>query len=383
VLLAAVLLAVSLLQVLWWQPVRSPWLGNAAWYGPVLAVVSVVPLTWRRVHPVAAALVGCSLWWVPTDAFLFVGYFCVLLLFFAVGRHVRGLWQGLATCAAGLLSGTTGFVAVEQAEGRLVPLVFDADLQREVAALRIPAAETMLGIIGFWMLLLGAFAVGRYLAGQDREAERRIEAESEAARRQAVAQERERLVRELHDVVGHEVTLITIQSEAAARALDLAPERAAEPVAAVRETARRAGRELRAILDVLGEDELAVTPDPRGLEELADRAARLGIANRLIVTGAPWSDAPNHWLAVNRIVQECLTNAGKHSPGEEVVLSVSWTEDGVAVRAANRITAPAAGPGRGLAGMAERTRLLGGSFSTGHENGCFEVRAWLPAGGTS
>jgi signal transduction histidine kinase len=109
----------------------------------------------------------------------------------------------------------------------------------------------------------------------------------------------------------------------------------------------------------------------------------LGIANRLIVTGAPWSDAPNHWLAVNRIVQECLTNAGKHSPGEEVVLSVSWTEDGVAVRAANRITAPAAGPGRGLAGMAERTRLLGGSFSTGQENGCFEVRAWLPAGGTS
>ena len=71
--LTVALLAVSLLQVLWWQPVRSPWLGDSLWFGVVLAVVSVVPLAWRRVRPVPAAFVASSLWWVPTDAFLFVG----------------------------------------------------------------------------------------------------------------------------------------------------------------------------------------------------------------------------------------------------------------------------------------------------------------------
>ena len=73
----------------------------------------------------------------------------------------------------------------------------------------------------------------------------------------------------------------------------------------------------------------------RGLAELTDRATRLGIPTSLTVTGTPWPDAPQHWLAVNRIVQECLTNAGKHAPGEQVAVGVDWAEDGVGVRVTN------------------------------------------------
>lgn len=230
------------------------------------------------------------------------------------------------------------------------------------------------------MLVLGPYAVGRFLFLQDREAERRIVAEREEARRSAVEEERARIVRELHDVVGHEVTLMSIQSEAAAQALVHAPDRASGPIAVVRETAHRASRELRAMLDLLGDGELAVAPDGRGLAELTDRSARLGIPNELIVTGRPWADAPRHWLAVNRIVQESLTNAGKHARGETVEVVLDWSDEGVWVRATN----PSQGKdpiasGHGIPGMAERARLLGGTLTAGHVGGRFEVTAWLPA----
>ena len=98
---------------------------------------------------------------------------------------------------------------------------------------------------------------------------------------------------ELHDVLGHEVTLIALQSEAACQALELAPERAAVPVAAVRETAQRASRELRAILGLLGHGELPVATDERGLTELTDRATRLGIPSVLTLTGTRGPTLPS------------------------------------------------------------------------------------------
>lgn len=379
VLLTGGFLAASLVQVLV-RPVETLWADGSGWFGPLLAAVSVLPLAWRRVRPVPAALVGASLWWVPTDGFLYLGYVTAVLLFFALGRWSDGGRSAALTTGWGLLSGTVGILAIEQANDRLAGLVFDADLREQVAALRLPGAEALLSIAGFWLVVLVPYAVGRLMAAQQRESDARVEAEREAARRVAVEQERARIVRELHDVVGHEVTLMSIQSEAAAQALQLAPERAAEPVAAVRETAHRASRELRAILDLLGDGDLPVVPDGRGLAELADRAARLGIANQLTVVGEPWTDAPQHWLAVNRVVQECLTNAGRHAPGEKVDLTVEWSSTGVLVRAVN--PAPAGqvpDVGRGIPGMAERARSLGGTLDAAHVDGRFEVTAWLPA----
>lgn len=382
VLLAGVLLTVSLVQVLLIQPVRSPWLPSGLWFGVVFAVVSVLPLAWRHARPVAAAIVGSSLWWILTDAFLFVGYICVVVLFFSVGRWSRSVRSGLLACAWALTTGTLGMLAIEHAQNRLIPLLFDLDLQQWVAQLRVPGAEALLGILGFWLLVLGSYAAGRFVTAKDHETKQRIVAAREAARLDAVEEERARIVRELHDVVGHEVTLMSIQSEAAAQALALAPDRAVQPIAAVRETAHRAGRELRAILDLLGDDELAVVPDGRGLAELSTRAARLGIPNHVRVTGDPWDDAPRHWLAVNRIVQECLTNAGKHAPGADVDITVGWSDAGVRVCVTNASPlTDGNGPGHGVPGMAERARLLGGTFDAAHVDGRFRVTAWLPAAG--
>lgn len=374
---AGVLLVASLVQV-GVQPIELLWVPGSGWFGFVLAVTSTVPLVWRRSHPLAAALVGSALWWLPTDGFLYLGYVAAVLLFFHVGRHEPRRWARVLACGWGIAAGTLGILLIEQARDRLVPLIFDADLQRHIASLAVPGAEAVLSIIAFWLVVLVPFAIGRVMAAQQRQAEERIEAAREAARQAAVAEERARIVRELHDVVGHEVTLMSIQSEAAAQALRLAPERAAEPIAAVRETAHRASRELRVILDLLGDGDLPVVPDERGLAELTDRARRLGIDNRVTTTGSPWRDAPRHWLAVNRIVQECLTNAGKHAPGETLDITLEWSTDGVRVRAANRAPAAPGPAGRGLPGIAERARSLGGTLETSYVDGRFEVDAWLP-----
>lgn len=380
VLVAASLLAISLAQVLWIQPVHVLWFPTVSWFGPVLAVVSVVPLAWRRARPVSAAVVGSSLWWVPTDAFLFLGYVCAVMLFFSVGRWSGDVRRGSHACAWGLLSGTAGIVTIEHAEDRLVPLLLDVDVRDRVAELMVPGLDALLGVLGFWLLVLGPYAIGRVLLMQDHKAERRIVAAREAARRSAIEDERARIVRELHDVVGHEVTLMSIQSEAAAQALVHAPDRASGPIAAVRETAHRASRELRAMLDLLGDGELPVAPDGRGLAELVDRSDRLGIPNELIVTGTPWADAPRHWLAVNRIVQESLTNAGKHAQGEKVDVVLAWSAEGVLVRVTNPSRGgDPVGSGHGVPGMAERARLLGGTLKASHVDGRFEVTAWLPA----
>ncbi|QIK74587.1 sensor histidine kinase [Nocardioides piscis] len=378
-LLAAVFVLGSLAQVVWLQPVRPLSSPSNDWFGPVLAVVSMLPLAWRRSRPAVAAILGSSLWWVPTDAFLLLGYVAAIILFYSLGRWCRSLRRGLLACGWALTSGTLGILAIEQEIG-LADLLLGGDARR--IGEELPGAPTLLGVLGFWLLLLGSFTVGRWLAHQDRASDRRVAEEREAAGREAASSERARIVRELHDVVGHEVTLMSIHSEAAAQALELAPDRAAEPIAAVRETAQRAGRELRAILDLLGGGELAVVPDGRGLEELVERAQRLGIANRLEVTGTPWEDAPRHWLAVNRIVQECLTNAGKHAPGERVDVRVDWSPEGVVIRVDNAASAQDdTGPGRGVLGMAERARLLGGTLTAERVEGRFEVVAQLPAGG--
>ena len=346
--LMTVLLALSLVQVLWLQPLGSL---------PVsllVTVVAVAPVAWRRARPALAAVVGTAAWLVPTEAFLFVGFVVAILLFFALGRWAAD-WRLVAlVCAWGVAVGTVG-------------------------TLRGPE-EPVAGLLSTWLAVLAPAVVGRVMRAQEQEAAQRLESEREATRLRAVEEERSRIISELHDVLGHEVTLIAIQSEAATQALELAPDQAAGPVAAVRETAQRASRELRAILGLLGHGELPVATDARGLAELTDRATRLGIPTSLTLVGTPWPDAPQHWLAVNRIVQECLTNAGKHAPGAQVDVVVDWADDGVGVRVTNPApTASAAGSGLGLPGMAERARLLGGTLETTRDDGCFTVTAWLPA----
>lgn len=349
VVLTGVFLAVSLVQVLVIQPLTDSIVVDL-----VLTTCMVLPLMWRRSHPVAAATAWSAAIWVPVDAFLFLGYVIAVLLFYSLGRWARSVLSSGLACGFAIATGTVGTL--------------------------LGPEDPVAALLSWWLVVLAPYCFGLLMRLQERETDARLRAEREAARQRAVEEERARIVRELHDVVGHEVTLMSIQSEAAAAALARCPELAREPMAAVRETAHRANRELRAILHLLGNGEHPATPDGRGLAELVDRADRQGIPAVLTMSGQPWEDAPKHWLAVNRIVQECLTNAGKHAPGEKVTVHLDWTVDAVRLEVVNAVAGtPAPGDGMGLPGMTERARLLGGTFATSVHDGRYTVGAYLPA----
>lgn len=331
--------------------------------GVVYALGSVVPLAWRRAYPAAAAIVGSAVWLIPTEGYLFLGYVVAVILFFSVGAYTTRLPWVAVVVGWGLVMGT-------------------------VATLRGP--QQQVAVLSAWLVVIGSVVAGRLVASQRAQTRRlqelteTLERESALARRSAVAEERARIARELHDVVGHEVTLIAIQSEAAASALGSAPERAAVPVEAIRRTAHRTGAEMRAILGVLradDHDETPITPiGPDGLAELVERSRQMGLDVALSVTGDVWDERPNVWLAVHRIVQEALTNAGRHAPGSPVTVTVNWTAAAVEVRVCNPADGTSVQPRFGILGMTERARLLGGELKAGFNRpGEFEVTVSLPA----
>jgi signal transduction histidine kinase len=206
-----------------------------------------------------------------------------------------------------------------------------------------------------------------------------LAAERRRAEEAAVGAERARIAQELHDVVGHEVTLMAIQAEAAAAALAVAPERAAAPIDAIRSTAHRTLTEMRGVLGVLAPTGQIDAPSDESTDSIVARAREAGITCDASIVGAPAPEQTSASLAVNRIVRECLTNAARHSPGQAVTLEVRWRPDGVAVRCANPTDArrPAVA-GRGLTGMRHRAALLGGTFDATTVDGCFEVRVSIP-----
>lgn len=354
-MLAGALLVPSLVQVVWLLPITPRPLGA------LYALLTVAPVAWRRSAPcAAAAALGTVALWSPSDGFLVLGYVVVIVVFASLGMYGAG-WLPPVVLAWALVAGSVGTLNGPE--------------------------DPVAGLLSYTLAVLGSFAAGRILA-HHREQNRRLEelaeqlrVEKAEASRAAAADERARIAQELHDVIGHEVTLISIQSEAAAAALAHAPERASAPVDAVRETAHRASVELRSILGLLGTpDGGSVRPDPDGLRALVERARRLGVENTMTLTGEPWADA-NAWFALIRVVQESLTNAGRHAPGSVVDIDLSWTPEQARLVITNPYGGAAGEPGRGLRGMAERCRLLGGSFSARAADGAFVVIAELPRPG--
>jgi len=207
-------------------------------------------------------------------------------------------------------------------------------------------------------------------------------AAAERRARDAVTHERARLARELHDVVSHHVTGMVVQADAAAFvASDDSPLRQQwESIAA---GGRRALTDLRGLLDVLGTD-AATSPSIGPLHDLVDDARRRGQHVTLHEEGTP--TGPDELrLAVHRLVQEALTNALKHSPGGATDIAVRWGEVEVHARIVTRpATLPVPrrvvpGSGRGLAGLRERVRRLGGTLHAGPEpDGRFVMEASIP-----
>lgn len=348
--LAVAFVAAGLLQTAI-LPIAS--LGLAA----LFVVGSSAPLAWRRTLPVPAALASAAFWLIPLQGYPVLGFVAVVLQFFALGHRGEPDRAVALTALAASVTGAVGTML---------------------------GPEPPVAIVGAVLAVVAPTVAGRIVRRQQRQSRaladlnHELEAQRRLREEAAIEAERARIAQELHDVVGHELTLIAIQAEAAVAALRLSPERASEPVEAIRSSAHRTLAEIRSVLSLLAPAQESDRTVVQGLVELTDRARTAGIPNSLVVTGTPSPAHGSASLSVARIVRECLTNAGRHAPGQPVTLVVDWRPDRVDVRATNPSPARRRADGRGLTGIRHRAELLGGTFAATNQDGVFDVRVSLP-----
>jgi len=245
-----------------------------------------------------------------------------------------------------------------------------------------------LGLLGFFTLLTaGIWALGNRVAASRRRLEesqrlRRVEAEL------AVAHERARISRELHDIVAHTVTVMVLQAAGAQRILTKDPERAEQALGQVAELGRAAMNELRRMVSLHDDSSDAAPAQPPGLDdlpELLDRVRGGGIEVNFAEEGRRRRLDPSVGLAAYRAVQEALTNTAKHAgPGTSADVRLVWTDDLlVEVTDAGAEAIPATSTdlygGNGLIGLRERVGVVGGRFDSGpRDGGGFRLAVSLP-----
>lgn len=235
-------------------------------------------------------------------------------------------------------------------------------------------------------------AVGMYVGSRRellwtlRERARQAESEQELRVEQARSAERERIAREMHDVLAHRISLVTLHAGALAYRTDLAPEQIRETAELIQTKAHEALTDLRQVLGVLrGEQDSRPQPTLADLDRLLAESRDGGMVVEL--TDALDGQAPSEQIGrtLYRLVQEGLTNARKHAPGTHVTVRLDGNpSSGVTVSvhnaqpvgAASRPQAP--GSGLGLVGLRERAALVGGSLDVRRTADGFTLRGWLP-----
>jgi len=349
------------------------WVGSVP--GPRLVLVPGVllwslPLLLRFRFPFAAPVFCFVVQMLSTfvgDAVggVLTAYAALLLTFWAVGAH-NGRPQALAGAAIGF---ATVAVATE----------------RDV---RIDSGEMLSAIVTGAVLTLVAYAVQgreRTVAELEERAEH-LEREREARERAAVAEERARIARELHDVIAHCVSVMTVQAGAARLLLDENPGGAHQPLLAVEDTGRQALVEMRRLLEILRRDtaEPGLAPEP-GLAELralVESCEGAGLPVRLTVEGEPDPAlAPGVGLAAYRVVQEALTNALKHAGPARAWVTIRYAGQALELEIADdgRAVPKNGDHGYGLVGMHERVALYGGDLEAGpRAAGGYAVHARFP-----
>ncbi|MFE1885257.1 sensor histidine kinase [Streptomyces diastatochromogenes] len=364
----------------------SPRAARALWWGSAGLVLSVLGTSvlvagaghGRRL-PVAVVLVlaqGCALRWqarVPV---------AVLAVNAVTGLAVWALLPAV-TLTGALLAAQVALCVLSATRPRWVSV-------RALAAMWLPAplAFEAGGAAGLAVYLLTV--VLAWTAGQWRRAQ---QARTRAEMRRAVVEERARIAREVHDVVAHTLSVMVIQAGAADDVFTQRPEQARQALRAIETGARSALGELRLLLRAFGpgagEDGVGEQREPgpslARLEELADTVRATGMTVHVHREGATEGLPAAVDVAAYRIVQEALTNTLRHAAGaDEVSVRVTAEGECVQVTVVDNGRTPqggsaAVGAGRGLVGMKERARLVGGSLRAGPlPQGGFEVAARLP-----
>ncbi len=250
----------------------------------------------------------------------------------------------------------------------------------------------IVGIGGLWLAGWIAGSVfrirGRHIAAVERRAEL-LEQGSEARAREAIADERARITRELHDIIGHTLNLIVVQAGAARTVFKSRPDQALESLNAIETTARQSLSDMERMLEILRPPEAEAAPyDPQpGLEQvdrLAEQFTDAGLPVEVNVEGEPHKLPTSLDLSGYRIVQEALTNALKHAGPARARVAISYLADKLELEIVDDGQGPGddghnAGGGRGLIGMKERVSLFGGELDVGPAaEGGFRVHASLP-----
>jgi signal transduction histidine kinase len=251
------------------------------------------------------------------------------------------------------------------------------------------------GTVGNWVFISIVFGVawlvGFAFSGATRQAQeareraRRAEREREERARLAVSEERARIARELHDVVGHSVSVMTVQASAVRRLLKPEQEREREALLIVEQTGREAMAEMRRMVGVLRRPEeapaLAPQPSLEHLDKLVEHARESGLPVKLTVEGDAVQLPAGVDLTAYRLVQEGLTNALKHARAKNAEVLVRYSNGFVELSVTDDGTGDGGGDsgGHGLVGMRERISVYGGDLEAGpRPEGGYRLRATLP-----
>jgi signal transduction histidine kinase len=318
-----------------------------------------VPLLWgqRRPMPVAAIVMGAWLaqalagdWELEPQSELLP----ICLVFWSLGAYASGRRAGWSLAVA------LGALVAHQPDDAIV---------------MVP-------------LMAGVFASGRLMRSRE-QLVRALAEERAQAERYAVAEERARIARELHDVVGHAISLMTVQAGAERLALAQAPDdqrpETGRVLGQIELTGRQTMQEMRRLLGVLrtDEDDLDLGPQP-GLTQvgaLAERLRGAGLAVDVRVEGDPRPLSPGADISAYRIVQEALTNVLKHAGTDRAQVRVVHGAAGVEIAVTDEGAAARepSGRGHGLAGIRERVALYGGTLDAGPApDGGWRLVARLP-----
>jgi signal transduction histidine kinase len=267
-------------------------------------------------------------------------------------------------------------------------------LGHELTNPNLPTGRAVLRAAAWNLTFVAAWLLGAYLRTRRlyvaalRERAARAEREREVRANEAVADERARIARELHDAIAHGVSVMVVQAEAAEEVLDVDSAAARGALHKVQGAGREALGELRRLVGILrGPDagsQLVPQPGVASLDRLVEHLQDAGVPIELRIEGKPKHLPPGIDLSAYRIVQEALTNVLKHAAASRASVVVEYTDDGLLLEVTDdgRGAAATNGGGHGLAGMRERVALYGGELEArDHEGGGFLVRARLSVDG--
>jgi signal transduction histidine kinase len=339
------------------------------WFDVLASIAFLVPFFFRRRYPFGApAAVGVIL---AAVSFVDSGFVNDEFTTFLSGIAVAFMFGMLkernqALAGAALLVGTVAVIAHNQGD-HPVDFVFPS--------------------IVFGVSWTVGFVLGQKLreGSEAKERAERLEREREEQARIAVAEERARIARELHDIVGHSVSVMTVQAAGVRSLLKPEQEREREALEIIEQTGREALAEMRRLVGVLRRPEegpaLAPQPSLEHVEKLVSQAREAGLPVKLRVEGDPVQLPAGVDLTAYRLVQEGLTNAIKHARAEHAEVVVRYGDGRVELMVSDDGRGGGGGVkgGNGLVGMRERVSVYGGELDAGpRPEGGFRLRATLP-----